>query len=50
MAGYHHNGTLMEGISCWQHEVFQISLRLLVKLSEPVAKIYFSSNLESWNN
>ena len=37
------------GVSCEQHNEFQISLSLWVQFSGPFAKIYFLSNLQSCN-
>ena len=36
-------------VSFKQHNEFQVSLSLWVQFSEPVAKIWFLSNLQSWN-
>ena len=41
--------TFLERVSFEQHEELKITLSLCVEFSESVAKIYFLSNLLSWN-
>ena len=49
MARYCHNCTFLRGFSFKQHEESQINIILWVQFFEPVAKIFFWSNLQSWN-
>ena len=41
MASYWRNYTFLEGVSFEEHEEFQLTLSLLVRFSERVAKSYF---------
>ena len=50
MARYCHNCAFLEGVSFKNHEEFQTNLSKSVQLSEPVMKICFLLNLQSWNS